>query len=275
MKFILTGLLLVLLAVPALAESKTTVFDRVVAKRELRCGYTIYPTFVEKDANTGAFSGFFYDLMEEIGKQLEIKIIWAEEVGSDAIFEGLKTGRYDAVCTGYFATPGRTFGGDFTKPLFYMPYYAYVRADETRFKTFEDFNSDKVTFSTMDGELSAVIQANRFPLSKTISLPGLTPATDRLEALASKKVDVTMMEPAIAEEYMAANPGVMKQFTNEPLEVGGSVIIIPHHEHALKNMLDATIDSMTITNALQRIIKKHQKFKGSFFAPAKPYEAVE
>lgn len=274
MKIALSLLLLVLTTAPAWADS-TKVFDRVVAKRELRCAYTIYPTFVEKDPNTGKFSGLFYDLMEEIGKQLEIKIVWAEEVGSDNIFEGLKTGRYDAVCTGYFGTPSRTFGGDFTQPVFYMPYYAYVRADEARFKKFEDLNSDKVTFSTLDGELSSVIQANRFPLSKAISLPGLTPATDRLEAVVSKKADVTMMEPSIAEEYMATHPNTLKQFTDQPLEVGGSVIIIPHHEHALKNMLDATIHSMTITNTLQPIIKKHQKFKGSFFAPAKPYEAVE
>ncbi len=275
MKIILSLLLLALSATPVTAESRTTAFDRVITKRELRCAYTIYPTFVEKDPNTGKFSGLFYDLMEEMGKQLEIKIIWSEEVGSDNIFEGLKTGRYDAVCAGYFGTPARTFGGDFTKPVFYMPYNAYVRADDTRFKKFEDLNSDKVTFSTLDGELSSVIQAKRFPLSKAISLPGLTPATDRLEAVVSKKADVTMMEPSIAEEYMAANPGILKQLTEQPLEVGGSVIIIPHHEHALKNMLDATIDSMTITNTLQPIIKKHQKFKGSFFAPSKPYEAVE
>lgn len=127
----------------------------------------------------------------------------------------------------------------------------------------------------MDGELSSLIIAKNYPKAAVNSLPGLTPATDRLEMLATGKVDVTLMEAAIASEYMEANPGKIKQLTDTPVQVGGSVIIIPHNEHALKSMLNAAINAISYSGADDIIITKHEKYKGSFLLPAKQYRASE
>src|ERR1035441_7647986 len=90
MKNVILALLVLLTALPAFAADKQAdeVYDRVVKTHTLRCAYTIYPPFIAKDTATGEISGLFHDLLEQMGKELGIKIVWAEEVGSDAIFSG-------------------------------------------------------------------------------------------------------------------------------------------------------------------------------------------
>jgi polar amino acid transport system substrate-binding protein len=263
-----------LLSPVALASDRQAneVYDRVVKTHTLHCAYTTYPTFVEKDPNTGAFSGMFYDLVNEVGRQLGIKVEWTEEVGSDAIFEGFKTGRYDAVCPGYFAAPSRTWGGDFTKPIVFIPFDMWVRAGEKRFKSFDDFNNQRVTVATLDGEMSQIATNESFPLATQKSLSGLTPATDRFVMVATGKADATPMEAAIGAEYMKNNPGKIMPFGTKPIRLGGSTIIIPHDEFKLKEMLDTAIDSMLWTGAIERIIRKHEKYPGTMMLPAQPYQ---
>ncbi|MBI3442140.1 MAG: transporter substrate-binding domain-containing protein [Proteobacteria bacterium] len=271
MKKLLFTILLICFSFPAFAtDQKESIYDRVVRTKTLRCAYTTYPTFVEKDPNTGAFSGMFYDLVEEMGKQLGLKIEWTEEVGSDALFAGFQTGRYDAVCAGYAATPSRTWGGDFTKPLVFIPFYMYVRANETRFKDVDDLNKSGIGIATLDGEMSQIVIHADFPLAQEKSLPGLTAATDRLEMIATGKVDATPMEPAIAAEYMAHNPGKIKQF-GRSLRMEGSTILIPHNEFALKDMLDTAIDAMKWNGVIGKIVKKHEKYPGTMLVPAPAY----
>lgn len=110
-----------------------SVYDRIMASHTLRCAYQVWPPHIIKDPNTGALSGIYYDLTEELGKQLGLKIIWAEEVGSGSIFDGFKTGRYDAVCAAIVATPERSLVADFSRPFVFVPFYLYARDGDMRF----------------------------------------------------------------------------------------------------------------------------------------------
>jgi ABC-type amino acid transport substrate-binding protein len=274
MKHIVFALLVLFTALPAFASDKQAngVYDRVVKTRTLRCAYTIYPPFIAKDTATGEIRGLFHDLLEQMGKELNIKIVWAEEVGSDAIFSGLGTGRYDAVCAGYFSTPSRANGGNFTKPLVFVPTYLYVRKGEKRFRNLDDFNKPGIKIGTMDGESSQIFKNERFPLAGEMSLGGLSSAAERMELVATGKADTTFMEAAIGNEYMEHNPGKLEPFGTTPVEIGGSVIIVPHGEPDLTAYLNAAIDSLVYSGTLENIINKYQKMPGSFLLPAQPYQ---
>lgn len=275
-KILLAAFLLFSFAAPVLAgDEYASVYDRVMKTRTLRCAYTLYPTFVEKDPNTGEMSGMFYDLVNELGKQLDLKIEWADEVGSDVIFEGFKNHRYDAVCPGYFSIPSRAWGGYATKPFIFRPVYIYVRADETRFITDEDLNNPSVSVSLMDGEGASIAAEKKYPLAKKMSLPGITPATDRFEIVASGKADFTPMEASIALDYMDKNSGKIKQLGKYPLSVGGSVIFIPHYEDQLKAVLDTGIESLQYSGALEQIVRKYEKHPEATLLPALPYQLPE
>jgi polar amino acid transport system substrate-binding protein len=274
MKKLILALFLLIFVSPVFAaepdhESTTA---RVLRTKTLRCAYTVYPPFLIKDPNTGAFSGFSYDFMEELGKQLGLKIEWTEEVGTDSIFAGMGR-RYDASCLGYSATPSRIWGGDFSRPFVFVPYNMYVQADDTRFKSFDDLNAPDVTLATADGEWSQIIAAEQFSKAKQLAMPGLTPASDRMEAVAARKAQAASMEALIGAEYMAKNPGKVKRLGTKPLRVVGSVIMIPHGESQLRRMLDVTIDSMLWSGAVDRLVAKYQEYPGTLLAPEKGYEA--
>ena len=261
-------------ALPAQASDKAPneVYKRVAETRTLRCAYTLFPPYFAKDPNTGAFSGFSYEFTEALGKQMGVKIEWTEEVGPDTIFEGFKGGRYDAVCLGYAQTPSRAWGGDFSKPFVFFPFYLYVRADENRFKTFSDLNNESVRFATLDGEMSQMVAREDFPKAKEISLQGMTSFAERLEMVATNKVDATGIEADSAYEYMKNNPGKIKLFSATPVRMQGATIVIPHDEFQLKRMIDIGIDATLWTGELEKILKRNLKAPGSMILPAKDYE---
>lgn len=278
-QFILTVLVAVVAAfgavkvmAPGEAEAqKETALERVLRTGTLRCAYVLYPTYIDKDPNTGKMSGLTHDISEALAKALGLKVEWTAEVAVGEVFQGMGT-KFDANCAGFWRTPERARGGDFSRPLFFTPSYIYVRADDGRFKAVEDFNKPEVVFSGLDGEGTTRILQARFPNAKVHSLPNLTPATDRFLAVIGKKADATAMEGSIGAEFMAKNPGKLKQFP-VPLASLPNVIVLPHGEQELKNFLDAGIAHLLEQGEMAALIDKHIKFKGTVILPAS--EAVQ
>lgn len=249
-------------------EKEETALERVLRTQTLRCAYTVAPTFVDKDPNTGKLSGLGYDITEAMGAALGIKISWGPEVGPHEIFEGFKNNRFDANCTGYWRTPERAHGGDFTNPIFYTPARMFVRKGETRFKTLDDFNRADVTLSTQDGEATEALVRKQLPKAKIFALPGMAPVTDRFVAVVSGKADATPMDVSLGLEFMAQNPGKLELFDSEPLATLPSTIVIAHNQQSLKNFLDAGIAALKEKGELKQILLKNSKYKGSFLPPA-------
>lgn len=99
-------LILLLTVAPAFAaETKESAYDRVIRTGTIRCGYAISPPVMVQDPNTKKLSGLDYDLWQEIGKDLGLKIEFVEEAGWGNFIEGLRSNRYDAFCTELWPDP--------------------------------------------------------------------------------------------------------------------------------------------------------------------------
>ncbi|HOO50711.1 MAG TPA: ABC transporter substrate-binding protein, partial [Alphaproteobacteria bacterium] len=132
------GLFLVCFAFPAFAAEKESVFDRVMRTGTIRCGYFPYAPTLIIDPNTKEMSGIFYEIIEEMGRRLSLKVEWAEEVDYGVIAEGFKTNRYDMFCNTVWPTPERVRESSFSIPVFYSTVDIFVRTDDHRFD--EDFS---------------------------------------------------------------------------------------------------------------------------------------
>lgn len=99
MKKLFLALFLIFISFPAFAADKETAYDRIMKSGEIRCGYAISPPAMVQDPNTGEISGMDYDIWQEIGKELGVKIVWPEEAGWGNYITGLNSGRYDAFCS--------------------------------------------------------------------------------------------------------------------------------------------------------------------------------
>ncbi|MDD5586468.1 MAG: transporter substrate-binding domain-containing protein [Alphaproteobacteria bacterium] len=251
-------------------------FDRVIKSNKLRCGYIVLPPEFTKDPNTGAFGGIGFDVTEDIAKNLNLKVEWVEEVNFVTLTDGLKTGRYDALCFPLYL--GRVAAArelDFTIPFMFTGTSVFVREDDHRFDGDSAFiNSPDITVATMDGEASQFIRLEYFPATKDFSLPQTSDVSQILKSVADKKADVTFADQSVAAKYLEANPGVLRDLTaSKPIRLHGHMFAVNKGETKLAAMLSMALQEMIYAGRLDKILDTYDATPASFFfRPAKPYQ---
>ncbi|MDD3183185.1 MAG: transporter substrate-binding domain-containing protein [Alphaproteobacteria bacterium] len=258
------------------APEKETRLEQIKRTGTLRCGYSIWPPALMKDPNTGAFSGMFYDLMQEMGKQLSLKIEWTVEVTPAHMFADLDSNRIDMVCSAYIATPARAKAAAFTSPIFYNVNTLFVRADDTRFdNNFEAANDPSVKFAVVDGGLSSILANQKFPLAQKPSVPELSTPADTFLYVAERKADVVLSEPLSFALFDKSNPGKMKRAVGEPPFVYGAGMPMPLKEFDLHNTINATLAYLQSTGVVAAIFDKHETEGVRTLRLAKPYAPAD
>lgn len=248
-------------------------YDRIMRTGTLRCGYLLSPDAIDKDPNTGKISGIIYDFMEEAGRLLNIKIIWAEELGWATTASAIQSGRVDALCTNFWVNPAESKILGVTNPLYFSAMDAYVRANDARFdNNLAAINNKDIRISGSDGEMATIIARQDFPAASVLALPNMAMPTQQLMEITNNKADVTFMDRAIGKAFMAANPNSIKAVkTTRPIRIFANTIAFDSGDIRLKNMLDAALMQIQLSGQLDRMIDKHEKYKGSYLRLNTPY----
>ena len=274
--FVFSALFIValLFSVPSFAAEKyADAFDRVMKTGTIRCGYLVYSPFIIKDLKTGQLSGIIYDAMEEIGKNANLKIEWAEEIPHDSMASALESNRVDTFCVGVWASTSRARGMTFSVPMFYNAVTAWGRVGDDRFsKDLTLINDPKVTITAMDGAQEQSIAAADFPRAKILSVPASAQFTDNFLNITSGKADVSFFENSLVNEYLAKNPGKLKQISPIPLRTFGSTLVVKNGDFKLKELLDQGVQELLYSGQMKKIVAKYEKYPGSFLLPTLPYE---
>jgi cystine transport system substrate-binding protein len=245
----------------------------VLEKGKIRCGYITYAPYGMMDSNSKKLTGISVEAMEAIGKKLDLKIEWAEEVGYGSIFEGLDAGRYDALCTGVWQNSTRGKKAYFTAPLLFNPIRVWVRAGEANIKSLSDLDAADVRVAVQDGAIEDIIAQTDFPKAKRVSIPQLNPWPDNLLNIISNKADVTFAEPLVITPFLEKNPGSLRELvTARPLRVFGVSIPIKLGEAEFKSALDSAIVEIQSDGTMEAILKKYEKAPGELLRVARPYE---
>jgi polar amino acid transport system substrate-binding protein len=256
--------------------AKETVFDRVMRTGTLRCAYLPYRPEVIKDPNTGELSGYAVDISNEIGRQLNMKIEWTEELGFgfQNVANGFKSSRFDAVCSGFVETASHARGALFSIPIDYATEHAYVRADDERFDdSLDGINAPSVKIAQIDGEATVAIAKEIFPLAGRYSLPEMSDLSLALEAVASGKADVAIFPVATGKDFLTHNPGKLKVLRQHQVKAWiQPVMAFPHGEHDLKYVVDATLRALHENGFIERTLRKYDPNLDSYLLAAKPYQ---
>ncbi len=252
---------------PVSAQDRESTFNRVLRMGVMRCSYFVVPPEFIKDPNSGKLSGIGYDLTEAVGRVLGIKIEWTEEIGFGEMAAGLKTNRYDAVCSSVFNRAVLTREGDFTTPFMYTPVGIFVRADDSRFdKSTAALNDASITVAAIDGEPSNEIAGLDFPKTKRFTMPQNTFEAMLMESVATKKADVCFTYMANFYNYNKSNPGKLKSIhADKPIRAFGNTIMIPRGEYELKSMLNAAINELLNSGEVDAIITKYEPYPGAYY----------
>ena len=251
-------------------------FSRVIRTGTLRCAYIPYAPEMIVDPSTKKLSGFVYDIVEAIGKAADLKIAWTEEVSVSTMFEGLHMGRYDAVCAGLFEKVAQARQAVFTTPVDYSASYVYTRTDNTRLSPdIATLNRPEVTVAVIDGEISATLASSLFPKAKVFALPQtVSSPVEALTAVASGKADIAFSQKAVAETFIAHNPGQVRMVSPTPVSAySQTVASFAPADVELKNFFDSAIRTLYANGVIPEIFKKYDPQQLTYLLLKQPYGA--
>jgi polar amino acid transport system substrate-binding protein len=253
---------------------KETTYERVIRTGEIRCAYAVYEPPLIKDPNTGQLSGIFYDVMEEIGRRLSLKINWVEEVGYGTIAEGFVTDRYDAFCNTVWPTPERSRAASFTIPLYYSPVDILVRADDHRFDNdWSKLNDPAYIFAVKDGDVSDTFATQIFPKAKHSSIPDMSDTSQLLVDVVHNKADAAINSPELLYQFLDKNPGTLRDLTPEnPINAAPNTIMIKPNQPQFKTMLDVTLQGMLNSGFIDAELQKYKSYHPIYLRDALPYQ---
>ena len=181
MKKILITLTLLLSALSANAETK---LQEILKNGELRVGTTgDWDPMTMKDPATNKYKGFDIDVMNELAKDMGVKIIFVPTEWK-TIVSGITAGRYD-ISTSVTKTPKRAEVAGFTNS-----YYKYgtvplvLKKNLKKFSTWNSLNDKNITIATTLGTSQEEKAKEFFPKSKLQSVE--SPARDFQEVLAGR-----------------------------------------------------------------------------------------
>ncbi len=277
---LITALFAALLALTPLtapaaeAPARESAYDRVMRTGTLRCGYIPYDPVIKVDANTGQITGILADLLADMAKRLSLKVEWTEEVPFVTAFEGLKNGRYDAVCAPLWGWPEQARVGLLVGPMYYYPIGIWVRTGDTRFdQSRVALNAATVKISGVDGTFPLDAARADFPLAQALSLPQSSDYTQPLMEVLTNKADVTFMDNNIGLRFLKANPGSLRNIAaNPPYKVFGQFIMVPNSDFGLQAMLQSVSNLMVLDGTVDRILQTYEAGSGSYYRVARPYE---
>jgi cyclohexadienyl dehydratase len=181
MKKIILVVLLALLPLSLNAESK---LDQIISSGELKVGTTgDWDPMSMKDPATNKYVGFDIDVMRELAKDMNVKVIFVPTEWK-TIVAGITAGRYD-ISTSVTKTPKRAEVAGFTNS-----YYKYgtvplvLKKNLKKYSTWESLNNKEVTIATTLGTSQEEKAKEFFPKSKLRSIE--SPARDFQEVLAER-----------------------------------------------------------------------------------------
>ncbi len=277
---ILSAIVAIIASFAILSEDGTSknksVFNRVMESGKLRCGYVITTPALLKDANTGELSGISYDLVNEMGKNLDLEVEWVEETSWATMLEGLANNRYDALCSAIWSTTSRSKRAEFLDPIYYAGVGIWVRSDDNRFdniKDVQELNNKDIKIATMDGHISEITTKSDYPNATRISLPDFSNISELFNLVTTKKADLVFEQDYVAWDFMKHNPNVVKNIVpNDPIRVFPTTVLIPQNEPALKNMLNTAQNELIKIGRVKQLLKKYKTPKGSFLMPKRDFE---
>lgn len=255
-----------------ISSKQESAYARVMRTGVLRCAYMQWPTYFERNPNTGEITGLGAEIYREMVELIGLKIEYVESVIGQQV-EDLNNAKVDAVCNDSYYLFSSVKFEDYTVPAYLAPVFVAVRQNEKRFSKPQDLNREDVTFIGIDGDVGIELARRHYPKAKLLTLPGSVDAASLLMYVTMKKADATINDPQFFINFNATNkPGVKILFENTPEAVYPVGMGVKKGEQELLNMLNYGFNAMWNVGIAGPILKKYDPTGKALYAVAKSYE---
>jgi ABC-type amino acid transport substrate-binding protein len=256
---------------------KETSFERVMRTSVLRCGYGEWDGAVEKNPNTGEFSGAVVEIVNEMAKAMNLKIEWVSQINWGDVTAAIKSNKIDAMCAGMWTSATKAKDIAFTRPFAYQGVEAFVRTGDTRFDgDMSKINDPAVKVAIIDGDNSQFIAENDFPKAERLALGHLT-STDKdlMMHVITNKADVTFSVTGLYHIFNKSEPGKLRRLApGHYLRVFGlSPVVVDNEDPRFLQLLNDALQEVANSGFVSKTLDKYDpRYPDLFVRATKDYQ---
>ncbi len=269
---IITIIFVAILAIPVISFAEPAI-KSINKNNTINCGYVEYVPSLIKDLNTGSWSGFDYEIMQAIGKRLEIKVEHSVSTGWATIVTDLNARKFDMLCNGFWVHPNVGKFALFSTPIFYQPVFIVARKNDKRFTTDTNLNTADFKMVAIDGDNPIHIAELDFPKAEIFTLPNMTDFSHVLVSVANNRADFTIVDAYTFGIYNENNPDKLKIVSpQKPIRIYPVSYVFNAEDHVLQGAINAAINELSLDGSIDRILNKYDKYPNSYYRKIKPYK---
>jgi len=223
----------------------------------LRVGYAQTGPWFYKDAKTGELNGAYKDVVENLAKEIQVKVEWKEVTFANATI-ALRKGDFDLFGSSLTYLVSRALAVDFVGPYYSRGTLLLCHKDNAdKFKTAADANKPDVTFSVTSGASEEPRIPTLFPAKPKvitttgqISLGAEPVRAKKADVWISGDVDVILLAKRNDSWAHVIDPG-------NPLDRRPNTLAIRYGDPEWKSFLDFYGRFLTINGEVERLLKYH------------------
>jgi ABC-type amino acid transport substrate-binding protein len=227
-------------------------------KREgmLRIGFAQTAPWFFKDLKANALSGIFYEMCEQLAKDLEVKIVYSETTFANSTV-GLRNGEYDLFGSSLVYTPARALVTNFVGPLWEKGELAITHKDfADRFKSVADFDQPDVIFSLNAGSAEESMIKSLFPKAQVIATTGQIALA--AEPVRAKKAHLFVTGDSDAITLAKRNPSWARIVDEaHPFERRIASWVVRYGDPAWKEYLDMWITNIRAGDKVKTLYEQY------------------
>lgn len=222
--------------------------------------YAPYEFMYADDSGTMQYAGIDISagqyIADELGKELQV-----ENMNFDYLLTSLAKGDYDMVMAAMEATEERLNSADFSDPYYTdIPPMILVKADAVdQYATLADFAGKSVGAQAATTKETIVTEQ-----MEGANLVSLTLVTDLVNELVYDKIDAVVLDGAVAQEYVDANPDLA--IAGASSELGEAqpycIAVAKGDPKGLLPGINAAIAKMTSENKMEEFIAAADELSG-------------